>query len=201
MNTKTAEEISEIIWLEFGHTLSRSYSKEKFINDSVNRLSAQSAPLATEGLPVKSNIDLKAIEKEVDEALTIENVTEYLKTHPLPSQLEGNTLKQEGEQWVHLHERLKNQEQTINDFQRGIENLFGLKQNTIAFFGDLQRHPSQPLGGYTLRQVGDAYDSGAQAVQNLFESSGKYLLCGCDVSNNKATYLSTLNNVNQTPVK
>ena len=95
MNNKTAEEqIKDFFKKEEW----RAGDTDKFdyngLIEFLGKFAAQSAPLATEGLPVKSNIDLKAIEKEVDEALTIENVTEYLKTHPLPSQLEGNTLKQ-----------------------------------------------------------------------------------------------------------
>jgi len=94
MDNKSAKEIIKTLHSNYlietgGVPFENNYTK--WLEE---KLSAQSAPLATEGLPVKSNIDLKAIEKEVDEALTIENVTEYLKTHPLPSQLEGNTLKQ-----------------------------------------------------------------------------------------------------------
>ena len=212
MDNKSAKEIIKTLHSNYlietgGVPFENNYTK--WLEE---KLSAQSAPLATEGLPVKSNIDLKAIEKEVDEALTIENVTEYLKTHPLPSQLEGNTLKQEGEQWVWREVPISPDTMPKEKGWYNISSNAHPKPCGRAFFDGenfkftnssatkgileqggklfwLERHPSQPLLGCTLQQVAsDSYDAGFKRgfdQVNVLTPDGQ-------IYPDKATYLSTL---------
>lgn len=46
---------------------------------------------------------------------------------------------------IKLKERIDNQEKTIEEFQRGLEKVFGFDKNSIAFFGDLKKQCYYPL--------------------------------------------------------
>jgi len=136
-----------------------------------------------------------------------------LKQHTtLPSQLEGNTLKQEGEQWVWVRasERMPELYPVNNTEQLHFEldgrkvdgyflhsRCFEYFNNEIAGYSQidfddfariewLERHPSQPLGGYTLQQVGDAYEAGNKIGLAGYSMKSKH------AEYDKATYLSTL---------
>ena len=54
-------------------------------------------------------------------------------------------------------------------------------------------HIKLAMQDYAEQKIADAFDAGAKAVRNAYESSGKYLLYGSDVSKEKEQYLNSLN--------
>ena len=64
---------------------------------------------------------------------------------------------------------------------------------------DKCRNTPQQSKGYSREQMRDCWDAGAAAVRELYQLSGKYLLGGTDVSEDKETYLASLPKDSEVP--